>query len=151
MYPRRRAHLVFAVGLLAVTLGSLHGTGALLGEGPVSASLLAAGVSGLVAVFAACSALPVEWTRRAVIRLFGLSVAIYVPWLVYALSTDARPVPADAVGATLTGLLVATVAATLAAGGVLLANRLELVLGWHDPPEKRLLSDEEYRAFREGQ
>lgn len=141
---------MLVVGLLAATVGSLHATGALLASGEPSPLLLAGGVSGLVVVFAALASLPVERTRRLAVRLFGASVLVYVPWLAYAMATAATPVPLDPLGATLSGLLAVTVAATGSAGAVLACHRVELVLGWHDPPEKRLLSETEYAAFRDG-
>ena len=148
--PHRHPLAALVVGLLAVVVGSLHGTGALLGSSEPSSYLLASGVAGLVLVFAACANLQVERARRTTALLFGASVVVYVPWLVYAMITSAKPLPANTIGATLTGLLAAAVAATAAAGAVLLCHRVELVLGWHDPPEKRLLSEEEYASFVDG-
>lgn len=149
-FPHRRPLVAVAVGLLAVTAGSLHATGALLAGGSPSAPLLAAGVSGLVVVFAGCANLPYERTRRVALRLFAASALLYVPWLGYAMATAAKPVPLDAVGAPLTGLLAAAVAATACASGVLACHRLELLLGWREPPEKRLLSEREYETFVRG-
>lgn len=147
-YLHRRPSIALAVGLLATTVGSLHATGALLANGAPSPLLLAAGVSGLILVFAGVAPLPLERARRIALALFGLSVLVYVPWLVYAMMTAAKPVPLDPVGATLTGLLAAFVAMTICVGAVLACHRVELLLGWQDPPEKRLLSEREYAAFQ---
>ena len=145
----RRPPLTLAVGLLATTIGSLHATGALLANGTTSPPLLAAGVSGLVLVFAGAATLPLERARRIALVLFGLSVLVYVPWLVYAMMTTAKPVPLDPVGATLTGLLAAVGGATICASAVLACHRVEFLLGWQDSPEKRLLSETEYAAFQD--
>lgn len=147
-FVHRRPLAGLAVGCLALAIGALHGTGALLASQSPSPYLLAAGISGFVVVFATFAALPTDDGKRLAVFLFGLSATIYVAWLGYALVTDVRPIPTDAVGSTLSGVLAASVAATLAAGSVLFARRLELVLGLHDPPEKRILSDEEYTQFR---
>ena len=149
-FLHRRPLLAVAVGLLAATAGSLHATGALLASDSPSTTLLALGVSGLVVVFAGCANLPYERARRIAIRLFATSVLLYVPWLGYAMATATKPVPLDAVGATLSGLLAAAVAATAAASGVLACHRLELLLGWRESPERRLLSEREYEAFVRG-
>ena len=149
--PHRRPLLALAVGLFGTTAGSLHATGVLLADGPTSPPLLAATIAGLVFVFAGMANLPLERARRIALGLFGLSVVVYVPWLVYAMMTAAKPVPTDLVGATLTGLLAAFVAASACAGAVLACHRLELLLGVRESPEKRLLSEQEYAAFRSGQ
>lgn len=145
----RRPPFALAIGLLATTAASLHATGALLADAGPSAPLLAAGVSGLVFVFAGVATLSVERARKVALTLFGASVVVYVPWLLYAMVTEAKPIPLDPVGATLSGLLAAVVAATLCAGAVLACHRVELLLGWQDPPEKRLLSEQEYATFFE--
>lgn len=150
MPSNRRPLVALAVGLAAATAGSLHATGALLASGEPSPSLLAAGISGLVAVFAGCGNLPAEHARRIAVRLVAASGLVFVPWLGYAMVTTARPVPLDPVGATLTGLFAAAVAATACAGAVLGCRRFEFLLGWRESPEKRLLSEREYAAFREG-
>ena len=146
-FLHHRPLITLAVGLLATTAGSLHATGALLTNGAPSPPLLAAGVSGLVLVFAGVATLPIERARRIALVLFGSSVLIYVPWLVYAMMTAAKPVPLDPIGATLTGLLTAVVGATICAGAVLACQQVELLLGWQGSPEKRLLSEREYAAF----
>lgn len=147
VFPHRRPLVALAIGLLATTVGSLHATGALLASGDPSSSLLATGVSGLVVVFAACANLPVERARRVAVGLSGASALVYVPWLAYAMATTAKPVLADPAGATLTGLLAAAVAASACVGTVLACRRFEFLLGWQDPPEKRLLSEREYARF----
>lgn len=146
----RRPLVALAIGLLAATVGSLHATGALFASGEPSPFLLAAGVSGLVLVFAGCGNLPPERTRRIAVRLLAASALVCVPWLGYAMATAVKPVPLDPVGATLTGLLAAAVGATACAGAVLACHRFEFLLGWQDPPEKRLLSEQEYEEFVEG-
>lgn len=147
--PRRRPLIGLTIGLLALLVGSLHGTGAAFANDSPSTLLLAGGVSGLVIVFATCASLPTEQARKITVYLFATSVLAYVPWLVYAIFSGVR-VPSDAVSAALTGILVAALAATITAATVLALHRVELVLGWHDPPEKRLLSDDEYRTFVDG-
>lgn len=145
----RRPLIALAIGLFALLVGSLHATGAAFANDTPSTLILAGGVSGLVVVFATLASIPVERARKITAYLFGASVIAYVPWLVYAIVSGVR-VPTDVVSAALTGVLVAAVAATIAAATVLFVRRIELVLGWHDPPEKRLLSDDEYRAFVDG-
>lgn len=146
---RHRPLVALAVGLLATAVGSLHATGVLLAGGGPSPYLLAGGVSGLVVVFAGCANLPVKRARRVAARLLATSALVAVPWLGYATATGANPVSTGPVGATLTGLLAAAVAATACAGAVLACHRFEFLLGWQDPPEKRLLSETEYAAFVE--
>ena len=148
-YLHHRSPIALAVGLLATAAGSLHATGALLANGDPSPLLLAAGVSGLVFIFAGVATLPLERARQIALALLALSVVVYVPWLLYAMVTEAKPIPVDPIGATLTGLLAAAVAAMICAGAVLACHRVELLLGWQDPPEKRLLSEREYAAFQE--